>query len=335
MKTRPIIGITMGDPCGIGPEIVLRALAEGAVYETCRPLVLGDEAVMKSTKVWFKSNLEIFCLDRPESGAYRVGRVDMIGLTELKVEQLEFGRPTRETGRAMVDYINYGIDRAMDGSVQGLVTCPINKLAMHMAGIDFDGHTEILAHRTHTRAYVMMLAGSRLRVALVTIHIPLADVPGKLTIEGILATVRITAHALRNDFGIREPKLAVAGLNPHAGEQGLFGDEEIRTISPAIKRAKHEGINAAGPFPPDTVFHFAAKGRWDAVVCMYHDQGLIPFKMAHFSDGVNVTLGLPIVRTSVDHGTAYDIAGKGQADPESLISAIQMAAHHARQRKKG
>ena len=299
---------------GIGPEIVFRALAEASVYEACRPLVLGDEAVMNSTKAWLKSDLELGPLDAPEAGVYRVGRIDTVGLTGLKAEQLAFGHPTKETGRAMVDYILYGIDRAMDRTIHGLVTCPINKLAMHMAGIEFDGHTEILAHRTQTGAYVMMLAGSRLRVALVTIHVPLAEVPGNLTIEGISRTVRITAQALKNDFGIGEPRIAVAGLNPHAGEQGLFGDEEIRTISPAVKKARDEGIHVTGPFPADTVFHFAAKGRWDAVVCMYHDQGLIPFKMAHFSDGVNVTLGLPIVRTSVDHGTAYDIAGKGQAE---------------------
>jgi 4-hydroxythreonine-4-phosphate dehydrogenase len=178
----------------------------------------------------------------------------------------------------------------------------------------------------------MMLAGSKLRVALVTIHIPLAQVPKRLTVDGISRTIRLTEQALRIDFGISEPKIAVAGLNPHGGEEGLFGDEEVRVIQPAIQKARQDGLNVSGPFPPDTVFHFSVKGRWDAVVCMYHDQGLIPFKMVHFSDGVNVTLGLPIVRTSVDHGTAYDIAGTNQADPGSLLSAVEMAAQHAMRR---
>jgi 4-hydroxythreonine-4-phosphate dehydrogenase len=175
----------------------------------------------------------------------------------------------------------------------------------------------------------MMLAGSRLRVALVTIHLPLAQVPGKLTTEAVFKTIRITDDALRSHFGIPKPRLAVAGLNPHAGENGLFGDEEIQIISPAIREAAEAGMDVSGPHPPDTVFHRAIEGQWDAVVCMYHDQGLIPFKMVHFSDGVNVTLGLPIVRTSVDHGTAYDIAGTGKADPGSLVAAIRMAAEHA------
>ncbi|OEU79520.1 MAG: 4-hydroxythreonine-4-phosphate dehydrogenase PdxA [Desulfobacterales bacterium C00003060] len=326
---RPIIGITMGDPVGIGPEIILKAFAEESVYEVCRPIVLGDIAVMMATNQWLRSGLRISPVDTPEAGLYQSGSIDVIGLSDLDYGQLQYGHPTQKTGRAMVVYVTQGIDWAMEERIHGLATCPINKLAMHVAGVDLDGHTELLAQRTKTSDYVMMLAGSRLRVALVTIHVPLAQVPGSLTTEAIFKTIRITKDALRNSFGISAPKLAVAALNPHAGENGLFGDEEPRVILPAIHQAARAGIDVSGPYPPDTLFYLALKGTWDAVICMYHDQGLIPFKMVHFSDGVNTTLGLPIVRTSVDHGTAYDIAGKGKADSGSLVAAVRMAAQHA------
>jgi 4-hydroxythreonine-4-phosphate dehydrogenase len=329
MEKRPIIGITMGDPVGIGPEVILRALTDRSIYETCCPLVLADVAVLTATDQWLKTGLRTNSVDAPEAGLYQSGSIDVIGLSNLDYSQLKYGHPTKETGRAMVSYVTQGIDWAMKERIHGLVTCPINKVAMHMGGSDFDGHTELLAQQTNTTDYVMMLAGSRLRVSLVTIHLPLAQVPGKLNMERIFNTIRITDEALRNAFGIPKPRLAVAALNPHAGEEGLFGNEEIRLISPAIQNARDAGLDVYGPYPPDTVFYKAQQREWDAVVCMYHDQGLIPFKMVHFSDGVNVTLGLPIVRTSVDHGTAYDIAGKGKADPRSLVKAIQMAAEHA------
>ncbi|MBW1676360.1 MAG: 4-hydroxythreonine-4-phosphate dehydrogenase PdxA [Deltaproteobacteria bacterium] len=325
----------MGDPVGIGPEIILKVLVEKSVYETCRPLVLGDVAVMTATNQRLRTGLRIRPVDAPEAGLYQSGSIDVIGLSHLDYGQLQYGHPTQETGRAMVAYVTRGIDWAMKGRIHGLATCPINKLAMHMAGIDFDGHTELLAQRTKTSEYVMMLAGSRLRVALATIHLPLARVPEKLTTEVVFKTIRITEEALRNSFGIPRPKLAVAALNPHAGENGLFGDEETRVISPALRRAAEAGIHVSGPYPADTLFYWALKGRWDAVIAMYHDQGLIPFKMVHFPDGVNTTLGLPIVRTSVDHGTAYDIAGAGKANPGSLVAAIQMAAQHAMHRAQG
>ncbi len=319
----------MGDPVGIGPEIILRALAERSIYETSRPLVLGDVAVMTATNQWLGTGLRVRGVDAPEAGLYQSGSIDVIRLSDLDYGQLQYGHPTQETGRAMVAYVIRGIDWAMNDRIHGLATCPINKMAMHMAGIDFDGHTELLAQRTKTLEYVMMLAGSRLRVALATIHLPLAEVPKKLTTEAVFKTIRITEEALRNSFGIPRPKLVVAALNPHAGEKGLFGDEEIRVISPALRQAVEAGFRVSGPYPPDTVFYWALRGRCDAVIAMYHDQGLIPFKMVHFTDGVNTTLGLPIVRTSVDHGTAYDIAGRGKADPGSLVAAIQMAAQHA------
>ena len=329
IKKRPIVGITMGDPVGIGPEIILKALTERSVYETSRPLVFGDVALLTATNQWLETGLMVRAVDVPEAGLYQFGSIDVVSISEIDYGQLKYGHPTPETGRAMVDYIMCSIDRAMEGSIHGIATCPINKMAMHIAGFDFDGHTELLAQRTKTSEYVMMLAGSRLRVALATIHLPLAEVPNKLTTESVFKTIRITEEALRISFGIPKPKLAVAALNPHAGEEGLFGDEEFRVISPALGRAIEAGVQVSGPYPPDTIFYWALRGRCDAVIAMYHDQGLIPFKMVHFTDGVNTTLGLPIVRTSVDHGTAYDIAGRGEADPGSLVAAIHMAAQHS------
>ena len=229
----------------------------------------------------------------------------------------------------MVSYITSATDMALQGRIDAMVTCPINKQAMHMAGYFYNGHTELIAEKTKSTDFAMMLAGDKLRVVLVTIHIPLKDVPLVLSKEKILQTIIITGSSLYMRFGIENPRIAVAGLNPHAGEGSMFGDEEERIILPAVNLAKSKGFDVLGPYPPDTIFYHAKKGLYDAVICMYHDQGLIPFKMIHFTDGVNTTLGLPIIRTSVDHGTAYDIAGKGKADPGSLTAAIKMAAEQA------
>jgi 4-hydroxythreonine-4-phosphate dehydrogenase len=325
---RPIVAITMGDPVGIGPEIIVKALAEPILYELCRPLVLGDVRVLAHTAEWLGAKVRCQDLEKEGTGVYKYGAIDVLNLSDLNPEALRYGKPSSATGAAMVKYITEAIDMAMEGSVGAIATAPINKLAMHTAGFDFDGHTEILAQRTGTTDYVMMLAGERLRVSLVTIHCALSEVSGRLTAESILSTIRITEEALRERFRITTPRIAVAALNPHAGEGGLFGDEESRFIFPAVQAAREAGMNVTEPLPPDTLFYYAQKGDYDAVVCMYHDQGLIPFKMVHFSDGVNLTLGLPIIRTSVDHGTAYNIAGKGEADPRSLIAAVRMAAEH-------
>jgi 4-hydroxythreonine-4-phosphate dehydrogenase len=229
----------------------------------------------------------------------------------------------------MFAYFNAAIDDALAGRVDAIATGPINKAALHMAGISYAGHTEILAQRTQTRDYAMMLAGNRLKVVLATIHVPLARVAEILATSAILMVIKLTDHGLKTRFGISDARIAVAGLNPHAGEKGLFGNEEEKIIQPAVELAISEGIDASGPHPPDTVFFSASQGAYDAVVAMYHDQGLGPFKMIHFNDGVNTTLGLPIVRTSVDHGTAYDIAGLGRASAESMKAAIAMAAKQA------
>jgi 4-hydroxythreonine-4-phosphate dehydrogenase len=229
----------------------------------------------------------------------------------------------------MAGYVDWAAEECLTGDAAAMVTAPINKAAIRAAGIKFPGHTELLADHCGVNRVVMMLAGERLKVCLVTTHIPFDLVSQQLNKDAILETIRITDTALRCDFGLKQPRLAVLALNPHAGESGLFGDEESLLIAPAITAAIAEGIDASGPHSADTLFHFAVQGDYDAVICMYHDQGLIPLKLLHFDDGVNVTLGLPIIRTSVDHGTAYDIAGTGRASCASLIAALQMAEQMA------
>jgi len=325
----PTIAITMGDPVGVGPEIVPKALSENSVVRCCRPVVYGCverlRAGVKSTET------ELVFYEIPSiDDAYRVrGGIPVVDPSNLSADDLTWAQPTAACGTAMAGYLTAAIDDALDGRIDAIATAPINKYALKMAGIPFDGHTEILAHRTGTRNVAMMLAGDRLKVVLATIHIPLAQVPATLRTETIAEIIALTDHSLKTRFGIQSPRIAVAGLNPHAGEGGLFGNEEERIIEPAIDAAVRRGIDASGPHPPDTVFFTASRGACDVVIAMYHDQGLGPFKMIHFVDGVNTTLGLPIIRTSVDHGTAYDIAGTGQASARSMAAAVLMAAKQA------
>jgi 4-hydroxythreonine-4-phosphate dehydrogenase len=245
---------------------------------------------------------------------------------QLDCTLLKWGKPNKETGLAMASYIEAAVHMIQDGTCAGMITCPIAKSTLNMAGYNYPGHTEMLASLCGTPEYAMMMAGKKLRVTLVTIHTGLSEVSEALSQKKIVDLIRLTRHSLRTDFGIFSPRIAVAGLNPHAGEDGLFGNEEKMYIGPAVQETQELGWEVSGPFPPDTVFFKAKSGFFDAVVCMYHDQGLIPFKLLHFEDGVNVTIGLPIVRTSVDHGTAYDIAGQGKAEATSLIAAVDMAA---------
>ncbi len=320
----------MGDPVGIGPEIVAKALCEPWVSQLCRPIVYGNAgrlnlgARCSGVKIDFGTVPSVHEVHRSHAA---VAVIDPDETQEAAAS--DWARPTAACGRAMFAYLNAAIDDAMAGRVDAIATGPINKAALHMAGIGYAGHTEILAQRTQTRDYAMMLAGDRLKVVLVTIHVPLARVPEILSTSTILKVIELTDHDLKTRFGLSSARIAVAGLNPHAGEKGLFGDEEEKIIRPAIDLAISRGIDVSGPHPPDTVFFSASRGAYDAVVAMYHDQGLGPFKMIHFNDGVNTTLGLPIVRTSVDHGTAYDIAGKGRASAESMVAAIAMAAKQA------
>jgi len=330
MKKQPII-LTMGDPTGVGPEIIIKALLEGAFKSLSRPLlVAGDVCVLQRAA----AVLGVSCTATAMAGRVRLSfadgwEIEVEPLSELKADGLVYGRPDVDCGHAMIRYIEWACDQCRSGQAAAMVTAPINKAAIHAAGYDFPGHTELLAERCGVEKVVMMLGGERLKVCLVTTHMALAEVPRVLTTAEILETIRITDTAFRRFFGLSQPRIAVLALNPHAGESGLFGDEESRLIAPAIAAAQAEGITASGPHSADTLFHFAVRGSCDAVVCMYHDQGLIPLKLLHFEDGVNVTLGLPIVRTSVDHGTAYDLAGTGKASAESLVAAVRMAEEMA------
>jgi 4-hydroxythreonine-4-phosphate dehydrogenase len=321
----PVIGITMGDPAGVGPEIIIKAFADESLHLVCTPVVLGDPQLLQDRMECTCRRLLLNIVDRASAAKATPGTMDVIDLSRMEGRVIP-GRPTTEGGRAMVRYISEAVSLIRGGSIQAMVTCPINKALMHQAGYHYEGHTQMIAHLTDAKDYVMMLAGSRLRVALATIHVPLREVALVLKEETVLMTIRVTCEALQQDFGCRSPRLAVSALNPHGGESGLFGTEEETIIEPAVRRAREQGYPVVGPLPADTLFFKAASGQYDAVVAMYHDQGLVPLKLLHFSDAVNVTLGLPIVRTSVDHGTAYDIAGTGQADPSSLVAAIRLAA---------
>lgn len=326
---RPLV-ITQGDPTGIGPEIIVKALLEGAFDALSRPLwVAGDPAVLRRAAAVFGVPCEVVPVGERLRLVCAGRTLEVVPLSELAADKLVYGRPDILCGLAMLRYIEWACDACRSGEAAAMVTAPISKAAIHAAGCDFPGHTELLAEHCGVDKVVMMLAGERLKVCLVTTHLALAEVPRVLSEGEILETIRITDAAFRRFFGLKRPRIAVLALNPHAGEQGMFGDEEPRLIAPAIARAQAEGIAASGPHSADTLFHFAVRGGYDAVVCMYHDQGLIPLKLLHFEDGVNVTLGLPIVRTSVDHGTAYDLAGTGQASAESLVAAVKMAERMA------
>jgi 4-hydroxythreonine-4-phosphate dehydrogenase len=334
VEHKPLIAITMGDPSGVGPEIIVKALANPELTDLCRPLVIGDLAVMERAVSLIGADLSIKVTGNPADCSSDRRKLFLKPLTELKPPEMEYGLSSAAGGDAVYRYITKAVEFCMNGEVEGMATAPINKEAMNSAGHHYPGHTELLAELTHTSDFVMMLAGSRLRVTLVTIHEALADVPKLVTPERVLATIRTTYRDLKRYF-VPAPRLAVLALNPHCGEGGMFGKEDQAVIRPAVESARAEGIDATGPLSADTLFHQAVQGGYDAVVCMYHDQGLIPLKLLHFDDGVNVTLGLPIIRTSVDHGTAYDLAGKGTASADSMIAAIKMAAEMALVKRTG
>ena len=321
---KPKIAISMGDPAGVGPEIILRALGDPAVRRICAPIVAGDRGL-----------LEMLAL---RLGLKPLSKGAVKDASALDLVALRPGVASAVCGRAMIGYIEEAVRMVQRGEAEAIVTAPITKEAARLAGFKYPGHTEFIAHLTGAKDFLMMLGGvgrSDLKVVLVTIHVPLSAVPSLVTKAAVLKTLRVANAAFIKDLGIKRPRMAVAGLNPHAGEAGMFGGEDAKVIAPAVAKARAEGIDAIGPLPPDTVFYRAVrKNEFDCVVCMYHDQGLGPLKLLHFEDGVNATLGLPIVRTSPDHGTAYDIAWQGKASPVSLISAIRMAVTMARNRAR-
>ena len=329
------IAITMGDPCGVGPEILVKALSGREPDVRRSALVVGDPLALERAATLLRRPLKVHVVEKP--GDLQFPRPDG-GLTlfapcRLSERDIQYGRPTRDACRATVQYIQWAARLAMEGAVDAMCTCPINKANLQRHGFSFPGHTEFLQELTGTDRVVMMLAGPRLRVALATIHEALAEVPGLLSKELLARCISITGEALVRDLGIRKPRIAVAGLNPHAGEEGRFGREEIQLIRPVVETFKGLPYHVSGPYAPDTVFHRAYQGEFDAVVSMYHDQGLIPIKLVHFQEAVNITLGLPLVRTSVDHGTAYDLAGTGNADEGSLVAAIRLAVQVAHNRR--
>ncbi|MEW6674913.1 MAG: 4-hydroxythreonine-4-phosphate dehydrogenase PdxA [Nitrospirota bacterium] len=317
------LAITMGDPGGVGPEIIVKALYCAEIRDCCNPIVIGDHIIMEEAINLLRLPVKLRIIKSPEESEPAIGSIELIDIGVIK--RFEKCKPTAEGGKAYVSYIKKAVELALDKKVDGIVTAPISKEALNMAGFKWPGHTEMLAELTDTKDYAMMLVGGHLRVILVTIHTSIRSVPAMITKKNVLKTIRLAEKAC-DMMSIKTPRIAVAGLNPHAGESGIFGDEEIKKIIPAVGEAKKEGIPVSGPYPPDTIFHKAYKGDFDIVICMYHDQGLIPLKMIAFDTGVNVTIGLPFIRTSPDHGTAYDIAWKGIANPSSMLEAIKLAA---------
>jgi 4-phospho-D-threonate 3-dehydrogenase / 4-phospho-D-erythronate 3-dehydrogenase len=328
---RPLLAITMGDPAGIGPEVVLKALTHAEVYERCRPLIIGDRSILERAAGWLGQEFQIDVVGAPAQGAYEPGRVALLDMENAPPDRVPVGQETAVAGAAAVEYVFRACDLAMAGEVDGVVTAPLNKAAMNMAGFQYAGHTELLTERTGAQRVSMLLIGPNLRIVHVSTHVALEEAIDRVTPERVGAVIQI-AHDACRALGITHPRIAVAGLNPHASEGGLFGDEEALRIEPAIRAARARGLDVSDPQPPDTVFLRATKGVYDIVVAQYHDQGHIPMKLLAFDSGVNVSYGLPIIRTSVDHGTAFDIAGKGIASESSMLAAIDVAVQmgHAR-----
>lgn len=330
---KPLIGVTMGDPAGIGAEVIVKALADPEVRNLGRFILYGlNEAIeyaadrAEINPYWFRLPHEV--VTRIESG------VVVADFDEFPIFSPAIKYATSDGGRASMAFLDTAIEAARARQIDAIVTAPICKESWHLAGYKYPGHTDKLGHAFKTRRVTMMFVGGRLRVALATIHEPLLELRNLFTIGRVFQPIDHMGEALRDWFGIDEPRIAVCGLNPHAGENGMFGDEEQRIIEPAITMAREAGYFVEGPFPADTLFWRAMQGQYDGIVAMYHDQGLIPVKLVAFESACQTTLGLPIVRTSVDHGTAFDIAGQNKANPESMKSAIRLACHLALRRRE-
>jgi len=330
----PLIGITMGDPTGIGPEVIVKALSRSSLFRVCRPVVFGDPEVLRRTIQRLGAEASVKGIGALPPKGYSRGKIFLFPLSHLTASSLRFGKPDKACGLAMVGYIEEAARWARNGRLDAITTCPISKQAIRDAGYSFSGHTELLGHLAGAPAVAMMFVGSKWKVVLVTTHLPLHEVAEWITKERVLSIVRLTQEGLKKYFGVPGPRVAILGLNPHAGEEGLLGKEERQEIIPAIERARSQGIRAEGPFPADSFFNLPISSSFDAVVAMYHDQGLIPMKMSDFQHSVNLTLGLPFIRTSVAHGTAYDIAGKGVANPNNLVNAILLASNLSKLKDK-
>lgn len=340
--TKPIIGITMGDPAGCGPEITIKALTKKEIYNLCKPVVVGDSKIfthmihiLETIGYLSENQISIHPISSIEQANFSYGTIDVYDLDLIDMSLFQFGKVSKMCGEAAFRCVEKVIELALEHKVDATVTNALNKEAINLAGHHFSGHTEIYAKYTHTKNYAMMLVNDNLRVIHVSTHVSLREACNRVKKDRVLSCIEMANDECKK-IGIAPPRIAVAGLNPHAGENGMFGTEEIDEIIPAIQEAKKKGINADGPIPPDTIFSKARGGWYDIVVAMYHDQGHIPLKLIGFVynqekqrwnsiEGVNITLGLPIIRTSVDHGTAFDCSGKGVQNESSLINSIQYA----------
>jgi 4-hydroxythreonine-4-phosphate dehydrogenase len=323
-REKPIIAITMGDAAGVGPEVIVKALQLEEIYRLCRPLVIGEGYIMQKTIKMLKSPLKLSPVKTAGEAKGQFGVIDLLDLQNIDPKEVITGQICVACGRAAMEYIAKAAELALKGEVKAIVTAPINKEATIKAGYGDVGHLEFLARLTHATEYATMLATGPLRVVHLTTHHSLRQACDLVTRERILARLKLTHDSFQR-WGFERPIIGVAALNPHGGEGGLFGTEEIEQITPAVKEAQALGIDARGPFPADSIFTRALAGEFDAVLAMYHDQGHIPIKVYGFEKSVSVALGLPFIRTSVDHGTAFDIAGKGIADSQSLAEAIKTA----------
>lgn len=325
---KPVLGITMGDAAGIGAEIIVKSLADKHLYEIAQPVVIGDKKMMQRALDLLQSPLKINVVTNLDNLNTKYGTIDLVDLDNVPADLL-YSQVDPRAGKAAYEYVEKAVQYAMANKIQAVVTAPLNKEALHAGGKMFPGHTEILAQLSGTKDYSMMLVSEKLRVIHVTTHVQLRKACDLVKKERVLTVIKLADENAKM-LGFKQPRVAVAGLNPHSGENGMFGDEDRKEIVPAVEAAKQLGINASGPIPPDTVFHRAANlNEFDIVVVMYHDQGHIPIKLLGFDTGVNVTVGLPFIRTSVDHGTAFPIAGKGIADSKSMTESLYLAAQMA------
>jgi len=324
MSKKPIIGITMGDAAGVGPEIIIKSLQSQKLYEESHPIVIGDAKMLKRAADILKTDLNIREVDVNSDFTTKFGEIACYDLNLLS-DDLPYGQVSADAGHAAFEYLKTAIELANDGRIDAICTAPLNKEALHKGGHMYPGHTEILAELTGTKDFSMMLSSPKLKVIHVTTHVGIIDAINMIKPERVSNVIKL-AHDTLSNSGIDKPKIGVCGINPHAGENGLFGyGEEEEKIVPAIKQAKEEGIDVEGPLPADTLFFRAQRGDFDIVVAMYHDQGHGPIKVLGLEAGVNITVGLPIIRTSVDHGTAFDIAGKGVVDERSMLEALRQA----------
>jgi len=331
-RTKPIIGITMGDAAGIGPEIVAKILADPRLWAEARPLVIGDVRVMAEALPLAKAELRLRPIASVRETSFEEGSVDVLDIPVLRGHAIEKGRADPKCGEASVAFVRHACQLALNGDIHATTSAPVNKEAMHLAGYDYGGQTEIFAEICQVKDYAMMLVSGNLRLLFVTNHLPLKEVSGKIKKERVYAVIKLAYDALRLQQS-EPPRIAVAGLNPHAGDGGLLGREEIDEIIPAITQAQAEGMSTIiGPVAPDTVFRGVLDGKYDAVVSMYHDHGCTAMKLLGFQQIVTVLVGMPIIRTSVGHGTAYDIAGRGMADPTNLLEAALLAVRMAKDR---